>query len=78
MEFVNAKIRLITRVAFGFSSPDALIALAMAPHLVGTRSKADCTADSLATSSAILDRSTPVKLSEQRWQMQQSGPSVPG
>lgn len=26
---VNTKIRLITRVAFGFSSPDALIALAM-------------------------------------------------
>lgn len=29
IESVNAKIRLITRVAFGFRSPDALIALAM-------------------------------------------------
>lgn len=29
IESVNTKIRLITRVAFGFSSPDALIALAM-------------------------------------------------
>ena len=29
IESVNAKIRLITRVAFGFGSPDALIALAM-------------------------------------------------
>jgi hypothetical protein len=28
-ESVNAKIRLITRMAFGFHSPDALIALAM-------------------------------------------------
>jgi hypothetical protein len=26
---LNTKIRLITRVAFGFRSPDALIALAM-------------------------------------------------
>jgi hypothetical protein len=26
---VNTKIRLITRIAFGFKSPDALIALAM-------------------------------------------------
>lgn len=29
IESVNTKIRLITRVAFGFKSPDALIALAM-------------------------------------------------
>lgn len=29
IESVNTKIRLITRVAFGFRSPDALIALAM-------------------------------------------------
>jgi transposase len=29
IESVNTKIRLITRVAFGFASPDALIALAM-------------------------------------------------
>ncbi|MFC4016781.1 transposase, partial [Micromonospora sp. GCM10011542] len=29
IESVNAKIRLITRMAFGFHSPDALIALAM-------------------------------------------------
>jgi transposase len=28
-ESVNTKIRLITRIAFGFKSPDALIALAM-------------------------------------------------
>ena len=26
---MNTKIRLITRIAFGFTSPDALIALAM-------------------------------------------------
>jgi len=29
VESMNTKIRLITRVAFGFKSPDALIALAM-------------------------------------------------
>ena len=29
IESINAKIRLITRVAFGFRSPEALIALAM-------------------------------------------------
>ena len=29
IESVNTKIRLITRMAFGFRSPDALIALAM-------------------------------------------------
>jgi len=29
IESVNTKIRLITRVAFGFHSPEALIALAM-------------------------------------------------
>jgi transposase len=29
IEAVNTKIRPITRVAFGFRSPDALIALAM-------------------------------------------------
>jgi transposase len=29
VEPVNTKIRLLTRVAFGFKSPDALIALAM-------------------------------------------------
>ena len=29
IESVNTKIRLITRTAFGFASPDALIALAM-------------------------------------------------
>lgn len=29
IESVNTKIRLITRVAFGFRSPEALIALAM-------------------------------------------------
>jgi hypothetical protein len=29
IESMNAKIRLITRIAFGFKSPDALIALAM-------------------------------------------------
>ena len=29
IESVNTKIRLITRVAFGFRSPDALIALTM-------------------------------------------------
>ena len=29
VESVNTKIRLITRMAFGFRSPDALIALAM-------------------------------------------------
>ena len=28
-ESVNTKIRLLTRIAFGFRSPDALIALAM-------------------------------------------------
>jgi transposase len=36
IESVNGKIRLITRVAFGFRSPDALIALAML-HLGGQR-----------------------------------------
>jgi transposase len=29
IESVNTKIRLLTRIAFGFKSPDALIALAM-------------------------------------------------
>ncbi|GAB3861215.1 hypothetical protein GCM10028801_25040 [Nocardioides maradonensis] len=29
IESVNTKIRLITRMAFGFTTPDALIALAM-------------------------------------------------
>jgi hypothetical protein len=29
VESVNTKIRLLTRVAFGFKSPEALIALAM-------------------------------------------------
>ena len=29
IESTNTKIRLITRIAFGFRSPDALIALAM-------------------------------------------------
>ena len=29
IESVNTKIRLLTRIAFGFNSPDALIALAM-------------------------------------------------
>ncbi|SDO23827.1 Transposase [Cryobacterium flavum] len=29
VESMNTKIRLMTRVAFGFTSPDALIALAM-------------------------------------------------
>jgi hypothetical protein len=29
IESVNTKIRLITRIAFGFASPDPLIALAM-------------------------------------------------
>jgi transposase len=29
IESVNTKIRLITRIAFGFRSPQALIALAM-------------------------------------------------
>ena len=29
IESVNTKIRLITRIAFGFANPDALIALAM-------------------------------------------------
>ncbi len=29
IESVNTKIRLITRIAFGFRSPNALIALAM-------------------------------------------------
>ena len=29
IESVNTKIRLLTRIAFGFRSPDALIALAM-------------------------------------------------
>ena len=28
-ESVNTKVRLITRIAFGFKSPEALIALAM-------------------------------------------------
>lgn len=36
IESVNTKIRLITRVAFGFKSPDALIALAML-NLAGHR-----------------------------------------
>jgi len=41
IESVNTKIRLLTRIAFGFRSPDALIALAMLslgghrPHLPG-------------------------------------------
>ena len=34
IESTNTKIRLITRIAFGFKSPDALIALAML-HLGG-------------------------------------------
>ena len=29
VESMNTKIRLITRIAFGFKSPDALIAVAM-------------------------------------------------
>lgn len=29
VESVNTKLRLLTRIAFGFRSPDALIALAM-------------------------------------------------
>ena len=29
IESMNTKIRLLTRIAFGFTSPDALIALAM-------------------------------------------------
>lgn len=29
IESVNTKVRLITRMAFGFATPDALIALAM-------------------------------------------------
>ena len=29
VESMNTKLRLITRIAFGFKSPDALIALAM-------------------------------------------------
>lgn len=29
VESMNTKIRLMTRIAFGFNSPDALIALAM-------------------------------------------------
>ena len=29
VESMNTKIRLMTRIAFGFASPDALIALAM-------------------------------------------------
>jgi transposase len=29
VESLNTKIRLMTRIAFGFKSPDALIALAM-------------------------------------------------
>lgn len=29
IESVNTKVRLITRIAFGFRSPEALIALAM-------------------------------------------------
>ncbi len=29
VESMNTKIRLITRIAFGFTSPDALMALAM-------------------------------------------------
>jgi transposase len=28
-ESVNTKVRLITRIAFGFKSPEALVALAM-------------------------------------------------
>ena len=36
IESVNTKIRLITRMAFGFRSPDALIALAML-NLAGHR-----------------------------------------
>ena len=36
IESVNTKIRLLTRIAFGFRSPDALIALAML-HLSGYR-----------------------------------------
>ena len=32
IESVNTKIGLITRVAFGFKSPDALIALGMLNH----------------------------------------------
>jgi hypothetical protein len=36
IESVNTKIRLITRIAFGFKDPDALIALAM-PTLGGYR-----------------------------------------
>jgi transposase len=36
IESVNTKIRLLTRIAFGFRSPDALIALAML-HLSGHR-----------------------------------------
>ncbi|MGI8625619.1 MAG: ISL3 family transposase [Geodermatophilaceae bacterium] len=45
IESVNTKIRLITRIAFGFRSPEALIALAMLnlgghrPALPGRRSK---------------------------------------
>jgi transposase len=41
VESMNTKIRLITRMAFGFKDPDALIALAMLslgghrPHLPG-------------------------------------------
>jgi transposase len=29
VESVNTKLRLLTRIAFGFRSPDALVALAM-------------------------------------------------
>lgn len=36
VESVNTKIRLLTRIAFGFASPHALIALAML-HLGGHR-----------------------------------------
>ena len=36
VESVNTKIRLITRIAFGFHSPEPLIALAML-HLGGYR-----------------------------------------
>jgi transposase len=32
IESTNTKIRLLTRVAFGFHSPDALIALALLAH----------------------------------------------
>jgi transposase len=38
IESVNTKIRLLTRVAFGFRSPQALIAMAMI-HLAGYKPK---------------------------------------